>query len=142
MDNLPLEDKYTEIKNGRVISQDDWKRTQIRMPMPLYDDLMDYASKHNISLNQAMIELIDRSLLNQPSLHKKFIFTEWRPTNLIQYNDPKKNEEVRKACAKFMTEFFTNYPKHELIKFDEITGVNKWGTEVILGIRIWYTYPD
>lgn len=42
--------------------QDDWKRTQIRIPVGIYDDIADYAEKNNLSLNTAMLELMDRGL--------------------------------------------------------------------------------
>ena len=48
--------------HGRALTQDDWKRTQVRMPQDLYSDLMQYAEKNNISLNSAMIELMDKGL--------------------------------------------------------------------------------
>ncbi|WP_151834582.1 hypothetical protein [Acinetobacter junii] len=46
----------------RAITQDDWKRSQIRMPQDKYDEIMEYAKNNNISLNTAMLELIDRGL--------------------------------------------------------------------------------
>lgn len=49
-------------KTGRIISQDDWKRTQIRMPQELYDDLSNYAENRSISLNTAMITLMHKGL--------------------------------------------------------------------------------
>ena len=64
-------------KTGRVVSQDDWKRTQVRMPQDLYSDLMQYAEKNNISLNSAMIELIDKGLeqsaMQEPSLRDEIV---------------------------------------------------------------------
>ncbi|UWY71004.1 hypothetical protein [Acinetobacter baumannii] len=31
--------------------QDDWKRTQVRMPQDQYDDVVNYAEQNNLSLN-------------------------------------------------------------------------------------------
>ena len=42
--------------------QDDWKRTQVRIPQELYDDLTNYAVNKNISLNTAMITLMNKGL--------------------------------------------------------------------------------
>ncbi len=42
--------------------QDDWKRTQIRMPQDQYDDVVKYAEQNNLSLNSAMLELIEKGL--------------------------------------------------------------------------------
>lgn len=46
----------------RTLNQNNWKRTQVRLPQPLYDNVFEYAEKHGISLNQAMIELLEKSL--------------------------------------------------------------------------------
>ncbi len=42
--------------------QDDWKRTQVRMPQDQYDDVVKYAEQNNLSLNSAMLELIEKGL--------------------------------------------------------------------------------
>ncbi|MFA3129756.1 hypothetical protein KWG22_17240 [Acinetobacter pittii] len=49
-------------KTGRVISQDDWKRTQLRMPQEQYQSVVDYAERNNLSLNSAILELMDIGL--------------------------------------------------------------------------------
>lgn len=49
----------------RTLNQNNWKRTQVRLPQPLYDDVFKYAEMHGISLNQAMIELLDKGLLRK-----------------------------------------------------------------------------
>lgn len=46
----------------RPQNQDEWKRTQIRIPQDQYDDIVSYAENKEISLNTAMIELIDNGL--------------------------------------------------------------------------------
>lgn len=50
-------------KTGRAVSQDDWKRTQVRMPQDQYEAIMEYAEKNNISLNTSMIHLMDIGLI-------------------------------------------------------------------------------
>ena len=50
------------ISKTRTQNQDDWKRTQVRMPQEQYDDLVVYAESKDISLNTAMIELMDHGL--------------------------------------------------------------------------------
>lgn len=52
-------------KTGRAISQDDWKRTQVRMPQEQYKAVMNYAEHNNLSLNTAMLELMDKGIGNQ-----------------------------------------------------------------------------
>lgn len=46
----------------RTQNQDEWKRTQIRIPQDQYDDIVAYAENKEISLNTAMIELMDNGL--------------------------------------------------------------------------------
>ncbi|MDR6542982.1 hypothetical protein ABIC56_002957 [Acinetobacter bereziniae] len=42
--------------------QDEWKRTQLRIPHDQYEAVMVYAEKNNLSLNSAMLELMERGL--------------------------------------------------------------------------------
>ncbi len=49
-------------KTGRAVNQDDWKRTQLRMPQEQYKAIMDYAKKNNLSLNTAINTTIDSGL--------------------------------------------------------------------------------
>lgn len=49
-------DKY------RQLNQEDWKRTQVRMPQPLYNALQNYAKENELSLNSAMLTLCELGL--------------------------------------------------------------------------------
>lgn len=51
------------IDKTRTQNQDDWKRTQIRMPQEQYEDIVAYAENKEISLNTAMIELMNNGLM-------------------------------------------------------------------------------
>ncbi len=51
----------------RIQNQDDWKRTQIRIPLGLYEDLVEHAKKNDISINTAMLFLMDKGLLMESS---------------------------------------------------------------------------
>lgn len=46
----------------RTQNQDDWKRSQIRIPQEQYDEVAEFAKEHDLSLNSAMIDLLDRGL--------------------------------------------------------------------------------
>lgn len=52
-------------QTGRMQNQDDWKRTQVRMPQDEYLAVSNYAKQNNISLNSAMIELMAKGLTPQ-----------------------------------------------------------------------------
>lgn len=42
--------------------QDEWKRTQVRMPQDQYEDVTKYAVQHSFSLNSALLDLINKGL--------------------------------------------------------------------------------
>lgn len=46
----------------RTQNQDEWKRTQIRIPTTLYEEIAEHAKKDNLSLNTAMLDLIEKGL--------------------------------------------------------------------------------
>lgn len=46
----------------KYLNQDEWKRTQLRMPQEQYQAIVDYAKDNNISLNSAILDLIDKGL--------------------------------------------------------------------------------
>lgn len=48
--------------NERSLNQDEWKRTQVRMPQEQYQAIVDYASDNKMSLNSAIIDLVDKGL--------------------------------------------------------------------------------
>lgn len=50
------------IDKVRTLNQEDWKRTQIRMPQGQYQTVVDYAEQNNLSLNSAILELLDKAL--------------------------------------------------------------------------------
>lgn len=60
-------------QTGRMQNQDDWKRTQIRMPQDQYLAIANYAKQNNMSLNSAMIEIMEKGLSpqNEDSLAEK-----------------------------------------------------------------------
>lgn len=58
--------------------QDEWKRTQLRIPHDQYEAVMVYAEKNNLSLNSAILDLIDKGL----DYEDKF-----NPSNLYEDGD-------------------------------------------------------
>ena len=44
-------------------TQDTWKRSQIRLPPSLHQAVVDYANDNKMSLNTAIVELLDKGLL-------------------------------------------------------------------------------
>ena len=46
----------------RTQNQDNWKRTQVRIPQDQYDDIVAYAENNELSLNSAMLELMENGI--------------------------------------------------------------------------------
>lgn len=44
-------------------TQDTWKRSQVRLPNSLYDVVIKYAKDKNMSLNTAIVHLLDIALV-------------------------------------------------------------------------------
>ncbi|EPF88210.1 hypothetical protein GCM10025882_27170 [Acinetobacter gyllenbergii] len=119
-------------KTGRAVTQDDWKRTQIRMPQDQYESLMHYAEQNNLSLNTAMIELMELGLKS------KF---EGKSGRSIYFNDlnciedyPKEPLHERTARAEQMiSDLFYRNPQYQLINIETLNDGKK--------IRYWYSIP-
>ena len=129
-------------------SQDTWKRSQIRLTPTLHKAVTDYAAEEDVaSFNTALLVLINQGLTSLKKLSRKIIFTEWHPTHLeLEDSDNfiSHNEKVRMACSKYMSDFFNDYPSHELISFEfksRTQKIHRKDQEVLYGIRIWYSYP-
>ncbi|WP_151706668.1 hypothetical protein [Acinetobacter sp. TUM15064] len=101
----------------RVQNQDDWKRTQIRIPIGLYGDLVEYAEQNNLSLNTAMIELMDKGLGNQPNdemLSRIHDLTE----EVLELS--RESREMRMLYVEAMNDNFENLPTNLRSKYGKI----------------------
>lgn len=124
-------------------SQDTWKRSQIRLTPTLHKAIVDYSTENDLSsFNTALLVLINKGLTTSKKPTKRnVIFTEYNPSSIYDEPSPNNNEEVRMACADFMTQFFARNSSYEFIQFESNTITDKKGREIIVGIRIWYSYP-
>lgn len=130
------------LKEELLQSQDTWKRSQIRLTPSLYSAVLEYASEHDLSLNSALMQLTDEGLASSKKLIKrKVLFTEYNPSASLDDYSPSNNEAVRMACAEFMSNFFTRNPDYEFMQLESKTMTNKKGHEILIGVRIWYSYP-
>lgn len=122
----------SESKTGRAVSQDDWKRTQVRMPQEQYEVLMNYAENNNLSLNTAMLELIDLGFKAK---------VESKSGRSIYFNDinciedyPKEPLHERTARVEQMiSNIFYKNPQYQLINIETLNDGKK--------IRYWYSIP-
>lgn len=52
----------SNLEKYRSLKQDNWKRTEVRMPQDLYSALQQYAKDNDLSLNSSMIALCEKGL--------------------------------------------------------------------------------
>lgn len=115
--------------------QDDWKRTQIRIPIGLYEDVVQHAEQHNLSLNYAMLELMDRGI---HSISPKSNSPEVRS---IYFGEFSCVEDTRKAplaeqqeeLTAMISDIFCRNPQYQLINIETLDDGKK--------IRYWYSIP-
>ncbi|WP_151796852.1 hypothetical protein [Acinetobacter soli] len=121
-----------ENKTGRAVSQDDWKRTQVRMPQEQYESLMDYAEKNNLSLNTAMLELMDLGLKSkiEGKSGRSIYFNDLNCVEDYE-NEPLMDRQVK--CEQMISHFFYENPQYELINIETLNNGEK--------IRYWYSIP-
>lgn len=106
--------------------QDDFKRTQVRMPQDLYEKLVEFAERENISLNSSILKLIDTALSIDDVENRRIM------CNRIVDSDGG-NVDQSNYLLDRLTEIFNQHPTWRLIT-----------TETVLdgrGVRYWYTYP-
>lgn len=129
-------------KTGRVVSQDDWKRTQVRMPQILYEDIVEYASNNDMSLNHSMIFLMDMGLHREKPKPYKIEFKDCRPhpmdaNNQSQYLNP---YQLLLASTKMASDFVNSNAEYKLIQLENILEPNRHGKDSLIGIRVWYSH--
>jgi hypothetical protein len=121
-----------ENKTGRAVSQDDWKRTQVRMPQEQYESLMDYAEKNNLSLNTAMLELMDLGFKSK---------VEGKSGRSIYFNDINCVEDLKEMSLReqqeqataMISDLFHRNHQYQLINIETLNDGMK--------IRYWYSIP-
>lgn len=95
----------------RTLNQEDWKRTQIRMPKEQYQEIVVYAENKDISLNTAILELIDNGL----KVAESRVDPSDLDVRIFKLNDGKK----RLVYGKFLKAFDLDYTQELTeLKFD------------------------
>jgi len=115
--------------------QDDWKRTQIRIPIGLYEDVAQHAERHNLSLNYAMLELMDRGIhsispKNKNTDARSIYFGEFTCDDDIREAPLVKQQENITAV---ISDIFCRNPQYQLINIETLNDGKK--------IRYWYFIP-
>ena len=104
-------------KTGRAISQDDWKRTQVRMPQEQYQAIMKYAEQNNLSLNTAMLELMDKGL-SGPSDELMLAKVHELTEEVLELS--RESREMRVLYIEALNKNFENLPVNLRSKYGKI----------------------
>ncbi len=126
------------------------KQLSFRVPEELREKLQYDALKNKRTLNSEILYRLEQSYSDKNSKDKtitrNIIFTEWHPLYELEDSDNfiTHNENVRMACAEYMSKFFQDRPNYKLVKFEfksRIQRIQRKDQEILFGIRIWYSYP-
>lgn len=116
----------------RPQNQDDWKRTQVRVPQEQYQAIIEYAESKNISLNSAILDLMEVGLASkQPGKSGRAVYF-----NDISCQGGDKNEFIHSRTQRveqLISKLFYDHPQFELINIETINNGEK--------IRYWYSIP-
>lgn len=118
--------------DGRAVNQEGWKRTQVRMPQEQYEAIMHYAERNNLSLNTAMLELMDAGFNSkvEGTSGRSIYFTDLNCTENERLEPLYKQvESIEQRISKF---FYSN-PQFQLINIETLDNGKK--------IRYWYSIP-
>lgn len=123
-------------------SQDTWKRSQIRLTPTLHKAVLDYTSEKELSsLNTALLALINKGLTaSEKHVDRKVMFIEYNPNPPYDKESTEYKEKMRIACANFMSKFFNKNPDYKFMQFENKIIKDKKGHEILIGIRVWYSY--
>lgn len=115
--------------------QDDWKRTQIRIPIALYEDVVQHAEQHNISLNYAMLELMDRGIhsLSKKDGQKTGRSIYFNDINCVEDLKEMSLREQQEQATAIISDLFHRNPQYQLINIETLNDGKK--------IRYWYSIP-
>lgn len=116
----------------RTLNQDDWKRTQLRMPQEQYEAVMRYAEKNNLSLNTAILELMDTGLKSKIE-GKSGRSMYFQDLNCVEDYESTPFVSQLELIAQRISEFFYSHPQYELINIETLNDGKK--------IRYWYSIP-
>lgn len=122
-------------EKARIQNQDDWKRTQIRIPIALYEDVVQHAEQHNISLNYAMLELMDRGIhsLSKKDGQKTGRSIYFNDINCVEDLKEMSLREQQEQATVIISDLFHRNPQYQLINIETLNDGKK--------IRYWYSIP-
>ena len=119
-------------KTKRALNQEDWKRTQLRIPHEEYEKVMQFAEKNNVSLNTAILQFIEEGLKQQEkAISGRSIY--FNDINCIEdYKNEPLHNQLERVEQKISNLFYEN-PQYQLINIETLSDGKK--------VRYWYSIP-
>ncbi|ENX48237.1 hypothetical protein F886_00038 [Acinetobacter sp. NIPH 542] len=103
----------------RTQNQDDWKRTQIRIPLPFYEEIVEFAEQRNISINTAMLELMERGIHSAEERENKAVIGVQRE-HLMLLNE---YQDLQKKTLNYQDDLLAS--KKEIIRLYSLLNEHK-----------------
>lgn len=121
-------------ERSRVQNQDEWKRTQLRVPQDDYNKIVEYAELNKMSLNTAILNLIDIGLNTAATKMKttgRSIY--FQDMNCIEDYPKEPLHERTARVERMISDVFYRNPQYQLINIETLNDGKK--------IRYWYSIP-
>lgn len=121
-------------ERSRIQNQDEWKRTQLRVPQDDYNKIVDYAELNKMSLNTAILNLLDIGLNTAAAETKttgRSIY--FQDMNCIEDYPKEPLHERTARVERMISEIFYRNPQYQLINIETLNDGKK--------IRYWYSIP-
>lgn len=103
MSNIFKDFAVTDPDRYRTLNQDDWKRTQVRLPQEVYEQLSKFAKTNKLSLNSAIVTLIEQGLnpISQPTSMININIKDYLSEQAIKVFDEEFGQIRQKLRSKF-----------------------------------------
>jgi len=121
-------------ERSRIQNQDEWKRTQLRVPQDDYNKIVEYAELNKMSLNTAILNLIDIGLNTAVAETKttgRSIY--FQDMNCIEDYPKQPLHERTARVEQMISDLFYRNPQYQLINIETLNDGKK--------IRYWYSIP-
>jgi hypothetical protein len=121
-------------ERSRIQNQDEWKRTQLRVPQDDYNKIVEYAELNKMSLNTAILNLIDIGLNTATAEVKtsgRSIY--FQDMNCVEDYPKEPLHERTARVERMISEIFYRNPQYQLINIETLNDGKK--------IRYWYSIP-
>lgn len=121
-------------ERSRIQNQDEWKRTQLRVPQDDYNKIVEYAELNKMSLNTAILNLLDIGLNTAAAETKttgRSIY--FQDMNCIEDYPKEPLHERTARVERMISEIFYRNPQYQLINIETLNDGKK--------IRYWYSIP-